>query len=283
MTFSLPAGLPTESRISQIAFVPVGTAAAGVLFTFPPVVGMQAIPLTSAAPQESERVSSPPLRLLTVPIQQPGEAVIETARVWVSQQQTELAPTETSPPQLLLFHGAVVLWGRGVAAVLAPSERLAAIEQAYIEIAYFEQELHGIETQLGHDWPTLEQDIPTAFEFTARTLARQPELRQRFQRVMQLQARLSRLLPFLQAPHQYPPTIASQVGERIRERMRVEYRVEWVTSQLEIYRQVYELCGERSSNFAHARSSNTLEWVIISLLVIQVLMMFFDYLSAAAV
>jgi len=283
MTVPLPSGLPVEARISQIAFVPVAAEAAGVLLTFPATVGMQAVQLTPVAPQGAETLTTAPISLLSVPVVQPEEATIETARVWVGQQQSQNKSEETSPPQLLLFHGAVLLWGRGAAAILAPAERLTQIEQAYVEIAYFEQELYAIETQLGRDWSALEQDIPAAFEFNERTLPRKQQLLQRFQQVVQLQARFARLMPFLLAPHQYPPTIASQVGERIRERMRVEYRIEWVTSQLEVYRQVYEMCGERSSNFVHARSSNTLEWVIILLLVIQVLMMFFDYLSAAAV
>jgi hypothetical protein len=283
MSVPLPAGLPGEARILQIAFVPIAVEATAVIHTLPPAVGMQAVQVTSADRQGTTTSTGPALSLLTVPIEQPDEGLIESARQWVGQQQAESTPEETSPPQLLMFHGAVLLWGRGAAAILAPADRLAQMEQAYVEIAYFEQELYGIETQLGRDWPALEEDIPAAFEFNERTLPRKQQLLQRFQRVVQLQARFTRLMPFLLAPHHYPPTIASQVGERIRERMRVEYRIEWVSSQLEVTRQVYELCGERSSNFVHARSSNTLEWVIILLLVIQVLMMFFDYLSAAAV
>ncbi|MCA8983618.1 MAG: hypothetical protein R3C12_13675 [Planctomycetaceae bacterium] len=282
MSVTLPQSLPDHSRITRIAYLPVETPHPDVIAEFPAPVRMRAVRLS--AEDDTYPSPSPALRarltLLSIPVAEPDERVLESAREWVQQHaEPDAGLASRQPTQLLMFHGMHIFWGRGCAALLAAADRLPVAEQAFIEAAYFEGELYEIETLLNHDWPLLEQDIPCAFDFSARNLSRQPELRQRFGKVLQLQSRLSRILPYLEAPHAYPPTVASQIGERLRERMRVEYRIEWLDGQLEVFEQVYELCGDRSSNFVHARATNALEWVIILLLVVQILLMLFETLS----
>lgn len=180
------------------------------------------------------------------------------------------------------LQAAQICWAPGRIAVVAPAERLTAVRNAVLEVAYFEHELREIERQLGADWPALEADIPQAFAADERTLARRRTLRERFERVMLLRARLARITPFLLAPHVYPPTLASQIGERFRERTRVHQRIECLREQLEVFERVYEMCGQRASDFVLTRSSNTLEWVIIILLLAQILLSLFDMLPAVA-
>ena len=99
--------------------------------------------------------------------------------------------------------------------------------------------------------------------------------------MFRLRARLARVTPFLLSPHVYPPTLASQLGERLRERLRVERREEFVSDQLEVFENVYEMCGQRASEFRHAQSVNTLELIISVLLATQILLSMFEILATA--
>jgi uncharacterized Rmd1/YagE family protein len=92
---------------------------------------------------------------------------------------------------------------------------------------------------------------------------------------------MSRIVPLIVQPAQYPPTLESQLHERLRERLRQEDRLEVLERQLDVFQRVYEMCGQRSSDFMVARSGHILEWIIIFLLAIQLIMAILDYLPTA--
>ncbi len=151
-----------------------------------------------------------------------------------------------------------------------------------VEVYYYESELKRIERALGECWPAMEADIPLAYEFQENSLGKQKSLQQRFQQVAMLRARLARLGPFVYSPHLHPPTLASQIAERFRERTRMMHRHEFLGEQLEVFEHVYEMCGQRSSDFKLARTGHMLEWTIILLLVAQLLLSAFESITSLA-
>jgi uncharacterized Rmd1/YagE family protein len=99
--------------------------------------------------------------------------------------------------------------------------------------------------------------------------------------VLHLRARLARIAPAVLAPPIYPPTLASQVADRLRERLRIVARHEAASIQADVFRDTYDMCGQRASDFMLARTGHRLEWVIIVLLAAQLLLWAFEYLAMA--
>lgn len=175
----------------------------------------------------------------------------------------------SGPMQLLAVHGAVVAWAPGRAAILAPPERLAAVRATVVEFCFFERELRSIEADVAAAWPHVDAHAPLAFEFSDRDAGRQREIGERFRHTVALRSRLARLAPHLERPPLFPPTLASQVAERLRERNRMAERAGFLDGQITVQERVYDLCGERSSDWTIARRSLALEWAIVLLLVVQ--------------
>jgi uncharacterized Rmd1/YagE family protein len=156
--------------------------------------------------------------------------------------------------------------------VVAKADRLVSVRAALIEVSAYEAELRALETTLGELWPQLEADAPLAFEFEERSVRKRSQLAKQFQQILSLRARVARITPHVLHPHVHPPTLASQVGERLRERTRMAARLEFLGGQIEVFERVYEACGQRASDFMLARTSHTLEWVIILLLLVQIIL-----------
>jgi hypothetical protein len=140
-----------------------------------------------------------------------------------------------------------------------------------IEASYYETGLCKVEASLGQSWPLLEADMPLAIEFNQQSIPKRKQLRDRFRQILQQQAHMARIGPYVHAPHMYPPTLASQISERLRDRTRMMHRHEFLDDQLEVFHTVYESCAQRSSDFMLARSGHTLEWIIIVILLVQTL------------
>lgn len=200
-------------------------------------------------------------------------------RRWVETTPAGEAP-ETS--HLMTFQSAQICWAPGRCAILASKDRLPGLMQAAIEVNYLDAELRSVETKLADTWPQLEADMPLAFEFQEASVATRKQLRQRFQQVLELRARLARLGTYVNAPHKHPPTLATQISERLRERTQMMHRYEYVDEELAVFEEVYEMCGQRASDFMLTRSGNTLEWIIIILLSFQILLSGFEMLSTEA-
>lgn len=208
---------------------------------------------------------------------QPSTEQLAQARYWVD---SVLTPGQ--PSQLLTLQGVQIFWSPRRIACLAAAERLDMVLKAVLEPTCYESELRTLESTLAGVWSQLECDLPLAFEFNERSVPRRKQLQQRFQQVLMWRSRLARISPLVHCPYVYPPTLASQIGERIRERSRMESRYEFLDEQIEVFEQVYEMCGDRASNYMLTRSGNLLEWIIIVLLCAQLLLSAFEILTWSA-
>jgi len=182
---------------------------------------------------------------------------------------------------LLTLQGAQILWCPGRIAVITSTQRMESVCRAIVEAAYYETQLGEIEKSIDSGWDDLESDASIAFEFAERFVGRRETLARRFGAVVAIRTRYARLMPHVLVPHVYPPTLASQIGERFRERTRMAERLDLVAEKLEVHERIYDLCGQRVSEFMVARRGHMLEWVIIILLGAQTLLWFVDYLSPA--
>ncbi len=213
--------------------------------------------------------------VLLVPTGDTGNSsVIALARDWVD------APETSANSLMLTLHGAVVLWRSGRSAILANPERMDSVLDALMEFSFYELHLRKMEGEIGAGWIQLEQDSPLAFDFTDTGLSQRSDLKNRFQRAISLSGQLARLTPQIHHPPVYPPTLRSQVAERLRERTRLTERLEFLGGQLEVFERVYEMCGQRASEFSLARKGHTLEMILILLLSLQTLFLIVDLLSA---
>ncbi len=213
------------------------------------------------------------LALALLPTDQ--DVVSDEWRSWV-----ESTPIETSTPMVsIAFHRAHVVWRPGRAVVMAPADRIDSVRQAVIEGVRHETTLAGIETAMTAGWADLEADAEDAFEVEAMSPIRRRELKRRYRRTVELRAKLVRMAPYLLSPIVHPPTIGSQVADRWRERLRMEARYEAVNAQLEVHHDVYDACGQRSSDSRLARSGHALEWAILVVLGFQSLMWLFEIVT----
>jgi hypothetical protein len=191
------------------------------------------------------------------------------------------ASSEASSASWMAFQGSRILWSPERCAILAPSDRLPAVRNAVLELSGHERALRAIERALDAAWPELDSDAPLAFEFEESAVERRTELRERLGRVLMMRARLARIAPAVLAPPVYPPTLASQVADRLRERLRIASRYEAAAIQVDAFRDTYDMCGQRASDFMLARTGHRLEWVIIVLLGTQLLLWGFELLTMA--
>ena len=209
----------------------------------------------------------------------PGEHAEVPAAVdaWIDAA----SDSDSGPAFWMAFQGSRIRWSPSRCAILAPAERLATIRRAVIEVSGHDRTLRQVERALEAAWPELDTDAPLAFEFEERSIGRRDELRDRLKRVLHLRARLARIAPAVLAPPAYPPTLASQVADRLRERLRIVARHEAASIQADVFRDTYDMCGQRASDFMLARTGHRLEWVIIVLLAAQLLLWGFEYLAMA--
>ncbi len=279
------ATLPEGAVLQRIAFTDKPLAGQEVLLSFLPPINQYAVILAKdAASIEGQKEV---LTLLVTPVSpsatdvqsqgSPNESLGQVQH-WVEASEGSNA----TAAQWMTFQGTQICWTPHRCAILGAPERLESLRLAVVEVYYYESELRRIERALGECWPSMEADIPLAYEFHENSLGKQKSLQQRFQQVAMLRARLARLGPFVYSPYLHPPTLASQIAERFRERTRMMHRHEFLGEQLEVFEHVYEMCGQRSSDFKLARTGHMLEWTIILLLVAQLLLSAFESITSFA-
>jgi hypothetical protein len=272
-TVRLLAELPDGWSIEQIAYVAQPTADSDVLFRFPASIPVCAVRVESGSIVDSDAQTSlgPMLLIIPVDVDRPLNGaqanLLETMQSWVDLGQ----PPGIQPSHLMTFQGVQICWSISRIAIFATSQRIPSIRNTVIEASYYETELCKVEASLGQSWPLLEADMPLAFEFNQQSIPKRKQLRDRFRQILQQQAHMARIGPYVHAPHMYPPTLASQISERLRDRTRMMHRHEFLDDQLEVFHTVYESCAQRSSDFMLARSGHTLEWIIIVILLVQTL------------
>jgi hypothetical protein len=265
-------GLPAGAEVQRVAFVSGDDPAQTTLLELERPRSCRAILLSGSAAQPAAD-----LTLLLVPTdEQEDPELIEQVWGWVEPG----VPQARRRGVLITLHGARIIWSPGRAGLIASADRLAALRLATIDFSFCDAEIRGIEEELARLWPNLEADTPLAFRFDGRAAAMQDKLAQRFQQVIGLRARLVRLAPALAHPPVHPPTLASQLSERLKERTELSDRVELIDDQLEVVEDVYEMCGNRSSEFTIARSQARLEWLIVLLLTTETILLLVDLLSA---
>jgi hypothetical protein len=251
-----------------------------VLLTFPSPFYQRAVVLANDSTFADDE--KPAVTLLSVPgssstSNQEGDGEFKgQIQHWVEGANDSF----TAVAQWMTFQGTQICWTPQRCAILTPAERLESVKRAVVEVYFYESELNEIERSVGEGWPAMETDMPLAFEFNEKSLGKHQTLQRRFQHVLLSRARLARLGPFVHSPHLHPPTLASQIGERFRERTRMTHRHEFLGEQLEVFERVYELCGQRASDFKLARTGHMLEWAIIVLLAAQLLLTGFELLTS---
>lgn len=271
---------PVGSAIQQIAYVVEATSGQVIAMEFPPPLRMCAVVTASAAGPDG---GPGELTILTVPapvretMSDDETALFARMQMWVEAA----SPAHGPASQIMMFQGARICWTPGRIALLVLPERIESARRALIEVSYYDAELRAIEHQLGQDWSHMEADMPLAFEVTENTLSQRQQLRQRFLKILQMRTRLTRLSGHIHCPHLHPPTLASQIGERFRDRTRMELRYEIIDEQIEVFEGVYEMCGQRASDYMLTRSGNILEWIIIILLVAQLLLSGIEMLAGS--
>ncbi len=210
---------------------------------------------------------------------QSTDVTVAAMRAWTNSANSAHSASDT-PGQWMSFQGAQICWTPARCAILAAPERLDALRNAIVEASFVETELRDLERTVAGFWPRLETDTPLAFEFDERSNRRRAEVKQRFQDITHCRARLARLASFVSSPHVHPPTLASQINERLRDRVRMAHRYDCLDDQLDVCEHVYEMCGQRASDYKLARTGHMLEWMIIILLLTQVLLWGFEILTS---
>jgi hypothetical protein len=258
---------PDGTAIHPVAFTSDRMTEHRLIGELPPPLNRRAVALPPGVKQ------TPELELLSIPCDNPDEGDwCDRAREWVSASGPAAVQTIT-------FQGAVLVWGVGRAAVLAPANRLPALEGVLAEVAHYEAELRETESRLGELWPELEADAGPAFDFDDKAARHHERLANRYAQLLGLRARLTRVLPYVLTPHVYPPTLASQVSERLRERLRQRHRVEMIQEQLEVFERVYDTLGQKANEYKLARKGHILEMVIIVMLAAQLVLSLFSILT----
>jgi hypothetical protein len=272
------ATLPEGAALQRIAFAAKPAPGQEVLLTFPPPIHQRAVVLANDSTSAEEE--KPVVTLLLVPSASRTANQGSDGEFKGQMQHWVEAAESAAGAQWMTFQGTQICWSPQRCAILAPAERLESVKRAVIEVYYYESELNEIERSLGEAWPAMEADMPLAFEFTEKSVGKHQSLQLRFQQALLSRARLARLGPFVHTPHLHPPTLASQIGERFRERTRMVHRYEFLGEQFEVFERVYEMCGQRASDYRLARTGHMLEWVIIVLLVAQLLLAGFELLTS---
>ncbi len=274
--------LPSESSVLHIAFARDVQPGQTVLHELPFPWQIKAVvagsPNSGSTSLASTVVASAgPLQILTIPAAvEDDPQVLTDARSWTVNTNSG----STVPCLPVTLHGAQIFWSPARAAVIAASDRMPAVQAAIIEFCYFEGELRAIEREIGSRWSQLEIDTPLAFEFHEQAIAERKELVRRFQMAISIRTRIAKLAPAVECPPVFPPTLASQVSERLKEKSRLSDRLEFVREQTEVFERVYEMCGQRASDFMASRKSHMLEWTIIFLLAVETLLLAVELLPS---
>ena len=276
---------PNGGTVQQIDFVDQRTAEQDLLFDFPVEFARHAV-IAKTNSADSSPIKS--LTVLTIPHQknpQPesdaarldtvgGVALIPQTKTWV-----EAALPQGAPASLMMtLQGTQIFWTRGRLAIIAAADRIETIKKSLTEVSFYEAELSDIERIVSEAWPGLQADTASAFEAEPKSSGKDEKMRERFEQVFHLRARLARVSPHVHCPHLHPPTLASQVSERMRERTHMLHRFEQLDEQISAFERVYEMAGQRISDHRLASTGHTLEWVIIILLSLQLLLWVFELL-----
>ncbi|MFM8285493.1 MAG: hypothetical protein ACKOGA_02050 [Planctomycetaceae bacterium] len=170
------------------------------------------------------------------------------------------------------LHGAQVAWSGDRGVVVALRDRWEAVTRAVAEFSHYALELADVEQGLAQEWERQRVAVPGVFEFDHAPAGRLREIDASSARLLELRRRVVQVVPLVQRPPQFPPTLAGQIGERLRERTRMAERVEHAQQQLDQLERVRDVCGQRLAELQSSRKGHMLEMIIIALLGFQLLL-----------
>ena len=159
-----------------------------------------------------------------------------------------------------------VLWYPGRAVLYAPTERVEPMLTALAEFAFYEGELRKLEQENAARWPQAESDAPLAYEVTRRNLHQKKLVGERSFQVLQRRIRHVRIELYLFSPAAHISRLGQKLGEQLREKAHIEDRLEILDGQIEVYEDIYEMIGQRMSDYEHFRREFVLELLIVLLL-----------------
>jgi hypothetical protein len=182
---------------------------------------------------------------------------------------------QPAPPEAVSVNSGRVLvaWRRTRAQIAALPEQAHAALEAVVEFAYYENELRKLEEGLAGSWPSVEADLPLAYDIAASKLRDDEEIGQRVRQALQRRITLARIEPHLYFPPARFSNLARELGESLREATRCEERAEFADGQMEAQEYVYEMASQRLGEFRHARHAFYLEVLIVALLAAEVVLM----------
>ncbi len=170
------------------------------------------------------------------------------------------------------LHGAQVAWSGDRAVIVSPRDRWEPVTRAVAEFSHYAFELGDVEQGLTHQWERQRVATPPLFDIERQPAGRLREIDAGSTRLLELRRRVVQVVPLVQRPPQFPPTLAGQIGERLRERTRMAERVEHAQQQLDQLERVHDVCGQRLAELQSSRKGHMLEMIIIAILGFQSLL-----------
>jgi hypothetical protein len=170
------------------------------------------------------------------------------------------------PPVYVKYRGVELMWRPGRAVLQCDPEQTETLLSAVVEFAYYESELHRIESEIAAAWAELEQDKGLAFNVTRADLQRSEVVGGRMGRALERRIRMARIEPHLYEPDSGLPAASRKLGEELRDKARIESRLETVDAQIEVFEDIYEMGGQRMGEYRASQEEHVLEWIIIALL-----------------
>jgi hypothetical protein len=170
------------------------------------------------------------------------------------------------------LHGALVAWSGDRAVIVSPRDRWEPVTRAVAEFSHYAFELGDVEQGLTVEWERQRVATPPLFDIERQPAGRLREIDAGSVRLLELRRRVVQVVPLVQRPPQFPPTLAGQIGERLRERTRMAERVEHAQQQLDQLERVHDVCGQRLAELQSSRKGHMLEMIIIAILGFQSLL-----------
>ncbi len=259
-----------QPTLYRLRFVAANAARGAITFEF-------SDPASRQAAGEAVVVVSPPLAeeinahealhvLVIPPALKDDSRWREGFGMWLGQPD--------QPEAITIRAGEVhVSWRPGRALIIAPAALVSAALEAVVDFSFFENELRLVEQGIAAAWPTVESDAPLTYRVSNADLARDQDIGQRAQQVLQWRMRHARIEPHLYAPPARFAKVPAQLGEALRESARCEDRAEIADGQIEVQEYIYEMASQRMGEFRHAQQGFIMEAIIVGLLVAEVVLM----------
>jgi hypothetical protein len=147
---------------------------------------------------------------------------------------------------------------------------------AVVDFAFHEHELHRLEAEIDADWPVAQADLPLMHHVCRTEVAREAAVAQRGTEVALRRLRCARPETGLFTPSATLGEGARELGEALREESDLETRMEILDGRVETFEYIYELAGQRISDYRHFRREYAVEIVIAVILAIEAVLVTYE-------